>query len=198
MRQTESYAEPMPKGDAAEEMIATSQLELHHICVDDLLSLFESPEDVSIYEGKPYSNPHRVLMDKSGPLRWRVPQVRSNPLVNKWFVRWMVQKSTREIVGSVSFHGPPDEQGMMEIGLGVHSNFQRLGYAAEALTGMWSWVVEQPGVDLLRYTVDPNNEASVAVIKKFGFERVGQQIDPEDGPEDIYEMSANEFRRRFN
>ena len=198
MRQTESYAEPMPKGDAAEEMIATSRLELHHICVDDLLSLFESPEDVSIYEGKPYSNPHRVLMDESGPLRWRVPQVRSNPLVNKWFVRWMVQKSTREIVGSVSFHGPPDEQGMMEIGLGVHSNFQRLGYAVEALTGMWSWVVEQPGVELLRYTVAPDNLASVALVEKFGFERVGQQIDPEDGPEDIYEMSANEFRRRFN
>jgi RimJ/RimL family protein N-acetyltransferase len=63
---------------------------------------------------------------------------------------------------------------------------------------MWSWVSDQPGVELLRYTVAPDNEASVAVIKKFGFERVGQQIDPEDGPEDIYEMSANEFRRRFN
>ena len=198
MRQTESYAEPMSKDDVAEEMIATPRLELHHICVDDLLSLFESPEDVSIYEGKPYSNPHRILMDESGPLRWRVPQVRSNPLVNKWFVRWMVEKSTREIVGSVSFHGPPDEQGMMEIGLGVHSNFQRRGYAVEALTGMWSWVVEQPGVELLRYTVAPDNLASVALVEKFGFERVGQQIDPEDGPEDIYEMSANEFRRRFN
>ena len=198
MRQTESYAEPMSKDDVAEEMIATPRLELHHICVDDLLSLFESPEDVSIYEGKSYSNPHRILMDVSGPLRWRVPQVKSDPVVNKWFVRWMVQKSTREIVGSVSFHGPPDEQGMMEIGLGVHSNFQRLGYAVEALTGMWSWVVEQPGVELLRYTVAPDNLASVALVEKFGFARVGQQIDPEDGPEDIYEMSANEFRRRFN
>ena len=198
MRQTESYAEPMSKDDVAQEMIATPRLELHHICVKNLVSLFESTEDVSIYEGKPYSNPHRVLMDESGPLRWRVPQVRSNPSVNKWFVRWMVEKSTREIVGSVSFHGPPDEQGMMEIGLGVHSNFQRLGYAVEALTGMWSWVVEQPGVELLRYTVAPDNLASVALVEKFGFARVGQQIDPEDGPEDIYEMSANEFRRRFN
>ena len=198
MRQTESYAEPMSKDDVAEEMIATPRLELHHICVDDLLSLFESPEDVSIYEGKSYSNPHRILMDESGPLRWRVPQVKSDPVVNKWFVRWMVEKETREIVGSTSFHGPPDEQGMMEIGLGVHEHFQRRGYATEALTGMWLWVINQPGVELLRYTVDPNNDASVAVIRKFGFERVGQQIDPEDGPEDIYELSANEFRRRFN
>jgi RimJ/RimL family protein N-acetyltransferase len=198
MRQTASYAEPMPKDDLAEEMIATSRLELHHICVKDLLSLFESPEDVSIFEGKPYSNPHRVLMDESGPLRWRVPQVRSNPSVNKWFVRWMVEKSSREIVGSASFHGPPNEQGMMEIGLGVHPDFHRRGYGAEALTGMWSWVVEQPGVELLRYTVAPDNLASIALVVKFGFVCVGQQIDPEDGPEDIYEMLANEFRRRFN
>jgi RimJ/RimL family protein N-acetyltransferase len=193
-----SYAEPMPQNDVSEAMILTPRLELHHLCVDDLLSLFEAPEDASIYEGKSYANPHRILMDESGPLRWRVPQVKSDPAVNKWFVRWMVEKETREIVGSTSFHGPPDEQGMMEIGLGVHTNFQRRGYATEALIGMWSWVINQPAVEVLRYTVDPNNEASVAVIKKFGFEHVGQQIDPEDGPEDIYEMSANEFRRRFN
>ena len=188
----------MPQNDVSEAMIPTPRLELHHLCVDDLLSLFESPEDASIYEGKSYANPHRILMDESGPLRWRVPQVKSDPAVNKWFVRWMVERETREIVGSTSFHGPPDEQGMMEIGLGVHINFQRRGYATEALIGMWSWVINQPAVELLRYTVDPNNEASVAVIKKFGFEHVGQQIDPEDGPEEIYEMSANEFRRRFN
>jgi RimJ/RimL family protein N-acetyltransferase len=188
----------MPQDDVSEARIATPRLELHLICVDDLLSLFDSPEDVSIYEGKSFTNPHRILMDESGPLRWRVPQVKSDPAVNKWFVRWIVEKETQEIVGSTSFHGPPDVQGMMEIGLGIHVNFQRRGYATETLTGMWSWVIDQPGVDLLRYTVAPDNEASVAVIKKFGFERVGQQIDPEDGPEDIYEMSANEFRQRFD
>jgi RimJ/RimL family protein N-acetyltransferase len=188
----------MPRDDVSEAMIATPRLELHHISVVDLIALFEAPEDVSVYAGKPYSNHHRVLMDESGPLRWRVPQVKSNPLVNKWFVRWMVEKTSREIVGSISFHGPPNERGMMEIGLGVHPDFQRLGYAKEALTGMWLWCVEQPGVALLRYTVTPDNVASVALVKKFGFECVGQQIDPEDGPEDIYEMSANEFRRRFS
>jgi RimJ/RimL family protein N-acetyltransferase len=188
----------MPQDNVSEAMIVSPRLELHHICVDDLLSLFDSPENVSIYEGKPYSNPHRILMDGSGPLRWRVPQVKSDPSVNKWFIRWMVEKETREIVGSTSFHGPPDEKGMMEIGLGVHPDFQRLGFATEALTGMWSWVINQPGVELLRYTVAPDNFASVALVKKFGFVCVGQQIDPEDGPEDIYELSANEFRRRFS
>ena len=188
----------MPQDDAPQAMITTPRLELHHISGNDLVSLFESPEDLTVYAGKPYINPHRVLMDESGPLRWRVPQVKANQSVNKWFVRWMVEKSTREIVGSISFHGPPDEQGMMEIGLGVHPDFLRLGYATEALTGMWSWVIDQPGVELLRYTVAPDNLASVDLVKKFGFVCVGQQTDSEDGPEDIYEMSAKEFRQRFS
>jgi RimJ/RimL family protein N-acetyltransferase len=86
---------------------------------------------------------------------------------------------------------------MIEIGLGVHETFQRRGYAREALIGMWSWACDHEAVRTLRYTVDPNNEPSVALVKGFGFSRVGQQIDEEDGPEDIYEMSASDFRARY-
>lgn len=187
----------MSQHNDAEPVIVTPRLELHHIGSADLITLFEDPMNLSIYEGMPFENPHHVLMDDSGPLRWRVPQVKADADVNKWFVRWMVEKSSREIVGSLSFHGPPDHRGMVEIGLGVHPGFQRKGFATEALTGMWSWVVQQKDVYVLRYTVDPNNEASVAVITKFGFSNVGTQIDPEDGPEDIYEISAEDFRIKF-
>jgi RimJ/RimL family protein N-acetyltransferase len=187
----------MSQHNDAELVIVTPRLELHHIGSADLITLFEDPMNLSIYEGMPFKNPHHVLMDDSGPLRWRVPQVKADAAVNKWFVRWMVEKSSREIVGSLSFHGPPDHRGMVEIGLGVHTDFQGNGFATEALIGMWSWVVEQKDVHVLRYTVDPNNEASVAVITKFGFSNVGTQIDPEDGPEDIYEMSAEDFRIKF-
>jgi RimJ/RimL family protein N-acetyltransferase len=182
---------------ASQPVIHTPSLELHHISADDLIVLFESAGAVDICADEPFSNPHRVLMSDSGPLRWRVPQVKENSEVNKWFVRWMVLNETREIVGSTSFHGPPNENGMMEIGLGVHPLFHRRGYATEALRGMWLWVIDQPGVSVLRYTVDPLNEASVGVVKKFGFDYIGQQIDDIDGPEDIYEMSAVDFRHHF-
>jgi RimJ/RimL family protein N-acetyltransferase len=181
----------------SQAVIHTPRLELHHMCSDDLIALFESAGAIDVSVGKPYANPHRLLMDDSGPLRWRVPQVKADPAVNKWFVRWMVATNTRDIIGSASFHGPPNEDGMMEIGLGVYPSFHRQGFATEALIGMWSWVIDQPGVHTLRYTVDPLNEASVGVIRKLGFTHMGQQIDEEDGPEDIYEMSATDFRRRL-
>ena len=174
-------------------IIETPRLELHHISGAEVISLFETPEDIWIYEGKSYANPHRQLMDDSGPLAWRVPQVKADPSVNKWFVRWIVQKSTREIIGSSSFHGAPNENGMIEIGLGIDPKFHNLGFGFEALTGMWRWVCAQEGVKILRYTVSIANLPSIALVNKFGFTRVGEQLDEIDGPEAIYEMSSAEF-----
>lgn len=132
-------------------------------------------------------------MDDKGPLPWRVPQVEADPSVNRWFIRFIVAKDSRTVIGSISFHGAPDARGMVEIGLGIDSHFQGRGYAKEALVGMWQWATQQPEVRHLRYTVSPDNHASIAVIQHFGFAHVGQQMDEIDGPEDIYEMSASEF-----
>ena len=178
-----------------EPVIYTPRLELHHLNVAEIISLFERPEDPWIYEGKGFTNPHRELIDESGPLAWRVPQVKIEPHLNKWFVRWVVLKERREIIGSTSFHGAPDENGMIEIGLGVSPKFRRQGFAYEALAGMWSWVCTQEGIETLRYTVAASNKASIALVKKFGFIHIGQQLDELDGPEEIFELSAEVFRK---
>ena len=178
-----------------EPVIYTTRLELHHLSVAELVSLFETPEDPWIYAGKGFTNPHRELIDSSGPLAWRVPQVKVEPQLNKWFVRWMVLKESQEIIGSTSFHGAPDESGMIEIGLGVCPKFQRQGFAHEALAGMWGWVCTQESVQILRYTVDASNTASIALVNKFGFNHIGQQMDEIDGPEEIYELSAENFKK---
>lgn len=177
-----------------ESTIHTQRLDLVHLSADEIVLLFETPE---LFRDRGFTNPHRVLVDDPGPLRWRVPQVKADPGVNKWFVRMMVLRETGVVVGSVSFHGPPDESGMIEIGLGVDENHRRLGFATEALIGMWTWAIADPDVRRLRYTVGVDNVASIRVITTMGFTCVGQQMDEVDGPEDIYEMSAVDFRRRF-
>lgn len=180
-----------------ETLLQTPRLDLHHICAEDLVILFEDPENPSIYKGKPYANPHRQLMDDKGPLAWRVPQVKENPSLNRWFVRWIVLRSTGEIVGSTSFHGAPDAVGMVEIGLGIQESFRNMGFAKEALLGMWRWALSDSEVKVLRYTVSVENAPSIRVIEFFGFHYQGEQIDEEDGPESIYEMSRDEFLEKF-
>jgi RimJ/RimL family protein N-acetyltransferase len=138
-----------------------------------------------------------VLVDDEGPLPWRVPQVKADSSTSKWFIRFIVLKELNQVIGSVSFHGVPDENGMMEIGIGIEEPFRGKGYAREALRGMWLWVCEEPEVKVLRYTVSPNNAPSIAIIEFFGFTFIGVQIDEEDGPENIYEMSVEEFMAKW-
>jgi RimJ/RimL family protein N-acetyltransferase len=180
-----------------EKPIFTPRLELHHIPIDGLISLFEDKDDHLAIASRDITNPHQNLIITPGPLAWRVPQVKENPDVNKWFVRFIVQAASREIIGSTSFHGAPDVSGMIEIGLGIEEAFQQQGFAREALTGMWLWACEFPEVKTLRYTVSPDNLASIKVIEYFGFRFVGQQMDEIDGPENIYEESAENFKARW-
>ena len=180
-----------------QRVISTPRLDLHHIGAQDLITLFEEPENPDVYQGKPYSNPYRQLMDESGPLAWRVPQVKGDPALNRWFVRWIVLRATKEIIGSTSFHGAPNSDGMIEIGLGIQDGFRNVGYAKESLLGMWRWAIEDPLVKILRYTVGVSNAPSIRVIETFGFHYQGEQIDEEDGPESIFEMSREEFLAKF-
>ena len=176
-----------------EPVIVTPLLELHHLSAQAIIDLFENQNDVAAIAGRGFTNPHQNLVKESGPLAWRVPQVKVDPSVNKWFVRFIVLKESKEVIGSTSFHGVPDAEGMMEIGLGIEEAFRNQGYAREALAGMWKWVSTFPEVKTLRYTVSPENLPSIAVINYFGFEYKGQQMDEIDGPENIYEMSTAEF-----
>lgn len=166
---------------------------LQLISVEDLLRLDENPANPAIFRDKPFSNPFKVLETAPSPVRYRAPQVRQNPELNRWFIRWVVEKTTNEVVGSISFHSAPDNEGRLEVGLGIAAEKQNQGFGAEALLAMWSWALAQPEVKIFRYTVSPNNAASIALIRKFEFDHIGQQIDQEDGPEDIYEMTCETF-----
>lgn len=180
------------------ELIVTPRLDLHLIPIPELLLLHEDPDNPALLADRNFTNPHNELShEHSGPLRWRVPQVKADPTVNIWFIRWIVLRETKEIVGSISFHSSPDDSGMIEIGFGISRECRNNGLGTEALLGMWSWVITQPGVKILRYTVSASNLPSMAIISKFGFSHVGQQIDEEDGPEEIFEMSVGDFQLRL-
>ena len=190
------FLEPK-RNTLAVKLIQSDRLDLHHIEADDLIYIFEKRDDSEVLAGKDFRNPFRVLIDFQGSLASRIPQIQKDPSVNKWFVRWVVLRSSQEIIGATSFHGAPDENGVIEIGLEVESAFQRQGYGKEILQGMWGWVVTEPAIKILRYSVKENNVASIALINSFGFNLMGEQVDENNEVANVYEMSANDYRKRF-
>ena len=177
-------------------VIRTERLDLHTVLPSEYAILAVDRGDRRLWVDRGFSNPHGHLVDAPGPLVHRIPRILADPGAARYLLRMAVLRSEGVIIGSAGFHDRPDATGMIEIGLGIVPDRQGQGLATELLAGMWGWVVREPGVRVLRYTVAPDNLQSQAIIAKFGGEYRGQQIDDEDGPEDIYEITAEDFAHR--
>ena len=88
------------------------------------------------------------------------------------------------------FHGPPNGDGMVEVGYGIDPAFRRRGYARAALLLMLERARAHPDVRTFRATVSPENTASLGLIAQLPFVEVGEQWDDEDGLETIFELEV--------
>jgi ribosomal-protein-alanine N-acetyltransferase len=171
-------------------LFRTQRLDLYCLTAEELFQIGENKE---VFASRPFENPHGVITGEDLPRTNRSQDVRDHPENIRWYYRIIVDRERNIAVGSVSFHGAPDERGMVEIGVGISKSEQGNGFASEALFGMWNWASQQPDVKFLRYTVSPTNVASMSIIKKFEFPQIGEQIDEEDGLELIFEISVSDY-----
>jgi len=166
---------------------------------DRLLCYSLSISDYAAYEDglepkwEGFTNPYKHLIDGPSPLAFRIPRVKKDPSFADIGLILAVNKSSNEVIGSAGFHDFPDDNGMIEIGFGIVPEEQNQGFGMELLLGMWGMICKRSDVKILRYTVAPDNEPSMHIINKLGFTKVGEQMDPEDGLELIFEKTAAEF-----
>ena len=171
---------------APPDVIAGPRLDLVLVTVDQLLARAASEGPVALG----YDDPDDVLHPERSPLLFRVRQVSDDPSVNPWLLRLAVDRATGTIVGLVNFHDRPDAEGRLEIGYRVLPAYRRRGYAREMATTMWSYAATHPEVRTLVASVAPDNAPSRAIVEGAGFVHVGEQDDPEDGLERVYELPA--------
>lgn len=172
------------------ELISTHRLDLYCLTGSELLSMCDDPK---LFANRSFKNPYGVITRENLPRANRIEDVRKNPENIRWYYRVIVDRERNLAVGSISFHGAPDERGMVEVGLGIAQPERGKGFASEALSGMWTWVAHEPTVKFLRYTVSPANVESMSIIKNFGFPKIGEQVDEEDGLELIFESSVRDY-----
>lgn len=90
-----------------------------------------------------------------------------------WRIWLMQERAERLIIGDVGFHGPPSEEGVVEIGYSVAPSYRRRGYATEAARALVDWARRQDGVSAVVAGCDPNNEASMRTLRRSGFHQTG-------------------------
>lgn len=79
---------------------------------------------------------------------------------------------------------------MVEVGYVLLPRYRGRGYAIEAVHALFAWARHNPRVSVFRASVSPENERSLNLVRKLGFVQVGEQVDPEDGLELVFELPA--------
>lgn len=122
----------------------------------------------------------------------RALQVQRDPSSHPWLLRLAVDRATDTVVGYANFHGPPDADGTVEIGYEVLPEHRGRGFGTEIARTMWRAAAGHPDVRRLRASVAPGNAASLAIVRGAGLVEVGEQWDPEDGRELVFEVAATD------
>jgi RimJ/RimL family protein N-acetyltransferase len=120
----------------------------------------------------------------------RIKQVEEDAGSAAWITGVIWDERRHVAVGRAGYHGPPDPSGMVEIGYAVDPAYRRRGYARAALEALLERAAREPLVHTVRVTISPDNVASQQLAYQYGFARVGEQWDEDDGLEIIYEVAA--------
>lgn len=125
------------------------------------------------------------------------PPENNGPAVRDWFRAgmaaypdksgwwcWYIVAHAVEVdvlVGSAGFKGPPDSDGVVEIGYSVIAPFQRHGHASAAVALLVKAAFAEPEVAAIIAHTAPDGVASQAVLRRCGFVIDGAAEDPDDG-----------------
>lgn len=107
-------------------------------------------------------------------------QLETDPAAESWTLHYVLLRMSagnreRELVGVAGYAGPPTEKGIIEIGYAITTEYQRRGYATEAVKALVSRAFTDSRVSVICANTYPTLEPSIGVLEKAGFVRVGNE-----------------------
>lgn len=136
-------------------------------------------------------------MQRTDYIKRRGDQLAADPAYGPWCTRLVVLRERKQMIGYAGFHAPPSREsvhgvapGWVELGYTIFPAFRRRGFARETVEGLMRWAANEMGIKSFVVSIAPDNAASQALARSLGFVKVGEQIDEEDGLEDVLLLLA--------
>jgi len=118
---------------------------------------------------------------------WMRDRLQDEPGETMWWNYLIIHREDARLVGSCGFKGPPEPNGSVEIGYEIADAYQGQGLATESARALTEWAVRQSGVKNVVACTLAEENASVRILRKLGYQFVCEKIDIEDGS--IWEFS---------
>lgn len=160
----------------------TSRVGLRAFSPDDLLAIIEGGPQSEARLGLRVAEGLRDFFVSGEVSTAWLDRLRSARAADPWTHGFaVVEKVSGTVIGTASFKGPPDDEGVVEIAYGIVPAMEGRGYATEAASALVDFAFSDPRVRVVRAHTLPALNASTRVLTKSLFERVGELLDSEDG-----------------
>ncbi|HND89459.1 MAG TPA: GNAT family N-acetyltransferase [Saprospiraceae bacterium] len=114
-------------------------------------------------------------------LVWMRDYLQDAPQEAGWWNYLIIHRPDACLIGTCGFKGPPGPDGAVEIGYEIADAYQGRGLATEAAGALADWAARQPGVSAITAHTLAEENASVALLRRLGFQFEGEWVDLEDG-----------------
>lgn len=114
-------------------------------------------------------------------LEFTLDRLAEGPDQAGWWLHFVVLASGvagPTLIGSAGYKGPPSPEGTVEVGYGIVSEYQRQGYASEAVHGLLARAFGLPTVRRVIAETLPELAPSIGVLRKCGFHLMGEGSEP--------------------
>lgn len=139
-----------------------------------------------------------LWLEEQWLMELRLGQLQADPALQPWLLRAVVHKATNDMIGHIGFHGYPGADYLQayapnaaEMGYSILPDYRRQGYAREAAAALIQWAATTQDVQQFVFSIRPDNLPSQRIAAHFGFRKVGQWEDEEDGTEDVYRLDLS-------
>jgi [ribosomal protein S5]-alanine N-acetyltransferase len=92
----------------------------------------------------------------------------------------VIHKIDNLLMGMAGFPGPPNSEGVVEIGYGIAPAYQGKGFATEVAVALIDFASSDPRVKRIRAHTLAQKNASTRVLEKCDFKKIGETTDPEE------------------
>jgi ribosomal-protein-alanine N-acetyltransferase len=124
-------------------------------------------------------------------LGYRLGQMREDARFETWCPNVVVLDG--QMIGHAGYHGPPGNNSTqnpnaVEFGYTIEPGWRGRGFATQAAVMLMDLAEKRAGIRHFVLAVSPNNDPSLAIVRKLGFVKTGEHIDEVDGLEHVFEL----------
>lgn len=133
----------------------------------------------------------RTLLNNLSETRAFIDNI-SNSINNNTSIFWVLEsKDNAELLGTIGLSNFEIEENYAEIGYDLHPDFQENGYMSEAFEAILNFSAKQMDLKFVEAFTHQNNNASVALLKKYNFELQPDKKDADFEDNQIYRFAVD-------